>query len=269
MTRTNLGGVLALIFIVMCIGACGGSRVEAKITNKDSQLGTVKISLKAIPAPQGVGVSFTGSYPVLVGLNKEINRNNTEIRNTIIEDERSFISAVNQQEIINRQAGIEPGGYNTYEVSPRGVALANSVLASLLLAKTQAFAGGVTFSDWISITLELSTGMKVAISDLFKDPKIALAVISKRSESILESNNSCFKGSIGMKGLSRLFESGLDPKSQNFRDFALTRTGLALGFPQDQIAEDSCGAIEAVIPYRYLRPYLSNLGIDLVTSSDG
>jgi hypothetical protein len=48
--------------------------------------------------------------------------------------------------------------------------------------------------------------------------------------------------------------------ARNYREFALTPTGLAVGVNET----GACGRMEATVPYRMVRPYLSTLGETLV-----
>jgi hypothetical protein len=50
------------------------------------------------------------------------------------------------------------------------------------------------------------------------------------------------------------------PKVKNYRDFALTPGGLALGSSQ----VGACYRLVTTVPYHVLRPYLSQLGAKLI-----
>jgi hypothetical protein len=63
------------------------------------------------------------------------------------------------------------------------------------------------------------------------------------------------------------FALGLRPVAENFKYFALVPAGLALGFPNGQIAGLACGRIEVTVPYGQITPYLSSLSRVLVSET--
>src|SRR5437764_1335528 len=58
----------------------------------------------------------------------------------------------------------------------------------------------------------------------------------------------------------RIYPDAYETTAENYRTFALTPRGLAVGAPE----VEACYRLVATVPYAVVRPYLSDLGMSLV-----
>jgi hypothetical protein len=61
-----------------------------------------------------------------------------------------------------------------------------------------------------------------------------------------------------------LYRLGWLPVPKNYKTFALTANGIAVGFDQGDVAGESCGSVEVVVPYKPVLPYMNSFGKRLV-----
>jgi hypothetical protein len=125
-------------------------------------------------------------------------------------------------------------------------------VVSALLPAQELYPCGNDGNGWVSVTVRVPSGEPVTLGQLFQDPSggpNALAV------GFFHAVAPDWRLTCVVKDLPRY-----QPTLRNYRYFALTPRGLALGFWQ----EPACNRIEGIVPYRALRPYLSSLGKMLV-----
>jgi hypothetical protein len=92
----------------------------------------------------------------------------------------------------------------------------------------------------------------VAISDLFANPHRGLRALATAWKAKVRRT--------GGRRCLRIYPSQYRPTAANYRTFALTPSGIAVG--SWEIA--ACYRLVATVPYGPLRPYLSRLGATLV-----
>ena len=153
-----------------------------------------------------------------------------------------------------------PGIFQT--LTPRLVS-ASTVVVSELIPILELFPGGNDGAGWLSVTLQVPSAAVVSIGALFSSAPAGLQAVALGVRSRLNKIQ-CFRSGFTDPIASTGFNRALEPRAQNFRYFALTSTGLAVGFPNGQVAEPACGRVAVVIPYHSLRLYLSPMGSRLV-----
>jgi hypothetical protein len=91
------------------------------------------------------------------------------------------------------------------------------------------------------LNYDLSKDKEILFTDLFRNPKAALIFLSKSSKVSLS------------KPDFPLFEEGLLPKPENFKNWNLTKDHLRLSFDPYDVAPYAAGAQEVLIPYTDIR----------------
>jgi hypothetical protein len=143
-----------------------------------------------------------------------------------------------------------PGRFETF-VKP-GLLSASTVVVSALIPLLELVPGGNDGNVWFSITVDASSGKAVAMQSLFSRPGDALRAVARLARRQVLASNRCISQFPVLMGFS--------PTWQNYRTFALTQRGLAIGFPNGQLGPALCDRISTIVPYPPLAPYLSGLG---------
>jgi hypothetical protein len=102
------------------------------------------------------------------------------------------------------------------------------------------------------MTIQVPSAKRVTLSQLFAEPSRGLGVFG-----------AAWRAQLRRQGHGRcvdFYSSVYETSATNYRWFALTPGGLAVGVREG----GACGNLEAAVPYRILRPYLSKLGARLV-----
>lgn len=129
---------------------------------------------------------------------------------------------------------------------------ASTVVVSVLVPRRHEVIRGTGGGDgWIAVTVRVPSAKRVSISDMFSDPVTGLRVFG-----------SAWRRALGREGrhCADTYPELYAPSARNYRHFALTPTGLAVGVDET----GACGAWYATVSYRALRPHLSRLGKALV-----
>ena len=191
------------------------------------------------------GYLTSGAYPNVLGGSMRVARTNIALRRAVVTDERTYASSARQHSFRSSN-----GIYRTSV--DQGLTSASTVVVSALIPVLKLYPGGNDGQTWISATVDVRSGKAVSLPQLLANPQLALPVLASDWKAGLRN--------------SLLWPFVVDdpasftPSFAHYRYFALTPTGLAFGFAQ----EPAGSRIEAVIPYRLVRPYLSPLGKRLV-----
>ncbi|HEX3687662.1 MAG TPA: hypothetical protein VHU60_08755 [Gaiellaceae bacterium] len=141
---------------------------------------------------------------------------------------------------------------------------ASTVVVSALIPSLQLYPGGNDGSTWISVTLLVPSGREVSLPDLFSSRSRGLQFLAQTVKRNVLQSEPCIKQSISSPITGDLSARGFEAAPGNYRYFALMPKGLIVGMPNGQVGSPSCGRIEALVPYAFLRPHLSTLGRRLV-----
>jgi hypothetical protein len=204
----------------------------------------------------------TGSYPRVNDRGIDLDRVNTALRQAVLDDQHAYARIARRIEakLPKRLQRQYPG---TYKTSPAaGLISASSVVVSALIPLTRLFPAGNEGATWLSTTISVPTGMRIALADLFQPP--AQRGLDALARGVARRLNPCVQTSISDPVLHGLYGRALAPRWNNYRYFALTPAGLTIGFPNATIAAPTCGRVQITVPYSALRPYLGQHGQRLI-----
>jgi len=191
------------------------------------------------------GYLTAGSYPVVLGRSKAAARTNIALRRAVVTDQRRYAPWARRHAVPNA-AGI-------YETAvDQDLTSASTVVVSALIPALELYPGSNAGQTWIAATVEVRSGRTVSLRELLANAPLALPPLVRDWKARL-------RGS-ALWPYVKHDPAGYTPTLAHYRYFALTPTGLAFAFPQEQAGS----RFAAVIPYRLVRPYLSPLGRRLV-----
>jgi hypothetical protein len=189
----------------------------------------------------------SGTYLQARGRGVDLGKVNAALRQAVLFDQREYAPyARKAARVANPYRGV-------YRTSiDRRLLSASTVVVSALMPTTELYPGGSLGKGWVAMTVGVPTGEAVRITDLFADPPQGLRALAMAWKAQMRKTRlwSCIA-----KDLTRY-----RPTARNYRHFALTPNGLAIGTWQ----EEACNRLQASVPYALLRSYLSNLGRRLV-----
>jgi hypothetical protein len=204
-----------------------------------------------------------GAYPrVTTPTNLDLRRINAALREAVRSDQRAYAPSARSQARSAPQRY-----YGTYRTAiDRRLVSASTVVVSALIPALKLYPGGNDGSFWISATVRVPTGTRVAMSDLFKDPKMGLRIVAAATKRAVVSNDACVRGSLASERRLHINydNQGFSATKKNYRHFALTPRGLAIGLDLGQVGAPSCNKIAVIVPYSLVLPSLSHLGARLV-----
>jgi len=234
----------------LCVAAAYGPGFAQSNARRPIARPVSPLTVVLTPTPRFLVPRYdtSGSIPQVTGSGIDLRDVNTALREAVLQDQRAYAP--------HARASVKVAGRScrgVYHVATdRGLLSASTVVVSALLPAQELYPCGNDGNGWVSVTVRVPSGKPVTLGQLFQDPfggPYALGVGFFRAIA------HDWRLSCVVPDLSRY-----QPTLHNYRDFALTPTGLALGFWQ----EPACNRIEAVIPYAALRPYLSPLGTGLI-----
>lgn len=255
--------LLATILILFAAASgCGGSSSARKsgVTVSTSKE-IIALTVQQVPIPPlGLPNYRTrGTYPEISGNGIALKRVNAALRSAVVNDQRRWARFDKQQPPAPKAWG--PGLYKT---SPRLKLLsASNVVVSALISLTDLLPGGNDGLAWLSMTVRVPSGSSVSLPDLFAQPKEGLIAVATAFRKRVLSSNRCVKDSFEDPTFGKYSALGFKPTAHNYRFFALTPRGLSIG--SIDVAPQACGRVSATIPYATLRPYLSELGKELLS----
>lgn len=215
------------------------------------------LTVTRIPTPRlNVPLYDTSGSIPQVASRVDLRKVNVALRAVVTRDQRAYAPSARRSA---KETGASCRGI--YGVATdRRLLSASTVVVSALLPLRRFYPCGGEGEGWLSVTVEVPSGRAVTLSELFRDAEgegvYALGVAWFRALAAAKD----WRLQCVVRDLVRY-----QPTLRNYRYFALTPRGLALGFWQ----EPACGRLEATVPYSALRPYLSDLGRRLVAGVRG
>lgn len=204
------------------------------------RLGLVNAATPCFPVQNYV---TSGVYPNVRGDSKGAVRTNFALLRAVTTDQRRYARAAR-----GHAADTGAGTYQTQV--DQNLISASTVVVSALIPTLKLYPDGTGGQTWISATVDVHSGQAVSLRQLLANPTLALAVLARDSQALLRP--------AGPASHPAGDSPGNKPSLANYRYFALTPTGLALGLrPLGRRAA-------AIIPYRLVHPYLNQLGRHLV-----
>jgi hypothetical protein len=197
-------------------------------------------------------LSVGGRYPQVFHNGVPLRAVNAALRAAVLADERSLIAG-----------GCPPAGPGgrpapgIYDTEPRlQLISASSVVVSALMPAGKIPPGANFSYNWAAVTIRVATARQIGIAALFERPYQGLKAVAAAARARLSARNICVR---------RLPNpTGFKPTISNYRYFALTTKGLAIGFTAGTVAPRICGYFLVTLPYTLLRPYLGKVGRELI-----
>jgi hypothetical protein len=242
-SRLAVGGIALLCTAITC-GA--GSRSDARRVDTVSALAVVGARTPRLRVPR---YDTTGTYPQVRGGTLDLQAVNRALRAAVLADQRAYAAYARKAKprVVYRERGV----YRT-AVDRRYVSASRVVVSALMPLTTEVFPGQHGDDGWLGMTVRVPSGKPVTITDLFVRPDRGVKVLAL-----------AWKARIRQSGggrCLRIYPESYKPTVKNYRAFALTPGGIAVG--SWEVA--ACYRLVATVPYRVLQPYLSKLGSTLV-----
>jgi hypothetical protein len=207
----------------------------------------------------------TGTYPQVSGAAMDLTRVNHALHRALLAEERRYARDARREE---REVPTLPSYKGVFHTAPRtDLTSASTRVVSTMIALRELYPGGNDGDGWLAVTVRVPSGSRVSITDLFVSPSKGLQALASRVRKQILATNQCVQETVANSPDSwtrRSYLRGFHPTSRNYRYFALTPRGLAVGFPLGDVSSPPCGRIETVVAYAALAPYLSSLGKELV-----
>jgi hypothetical protein len=188
-----------------------------------------------------------GTYPQVRLPGRRLRAVNAGLRRAIAADQRRYAAGVGDWV----HDGVCGGIYVTS--IDRQLVSASTVVVSALLPAIELYPCGNEGHGWVSMTVRVPSGQRIRLSDLFARPKEALPLVATAWRRYFRRQN------VG-RALLRVYPEDFRMRAFRSAFFALTPSGLAIGFWQD----GPTNRLHAIVPYGVVRPYLSKLGATLV-----
>jgi hypothetical protein len=209
------------------------------------------LSVVAAPTPplQVPGFETRGSYLQVRRDGLDLRAVNRALRGAVLADQRAYAPYARRER--SRTVYKEDGVYRTV-VDRRYVSASTAVVSALMPLTREVFPGQHEGDGWLATTVRVPSGRRIGIRELFASPRRGLRALAAAWKAEI-------RRTPGRPCLS-IYPNQYRPSAANYRAFALTPRGLAVG--SWEIA--ACYRLVATVPYRRLRPHLSKLGASLV-----
>jgi pimeloyl-ACP methyl ester carboxylesterase len=225
-----------------------------------------KLNLQLVPDPPfGPGYTTSGDYLQVSGI-LGLASVNAALRNLVVADEAAIRS--NFGRYGPPHPGVGPGSYGS--APDEGEISASSAVVSVLTPAVGIYPGGNDGEHWISATFLVPSAQQITLPSLFASQLQGLAALARLVRSSVLATNSCVQQAIASitaalgSSAAQVWLDGFNPTLNNYRSFAMTPAGLAIGIEQGQVADEACGNVETTIPWSQLQPYLSPLATQLI-----
>lgn len=187
----------------------------------------------------------SGTYPTVRGDSEQAARTNIALRRAVTDDQRRYARSA------RRHDAADGGGIYRTGID-QSLTSASTVVVSALIPTLELYPGGGDGRTWISATVDVRSGREVSLPELLANPTIALPLLAREYRAQVRHT----------RPWTYVAEHSASntPSFAHYRYFALTPTGLAFGFGQ----QTGGARFAAVLPYRLVHPYLSELGKRLV-----
>jgi pimeloyl-ACP methyl ester carboxylesterase len=199
----------------------------------------------------------TGTYPQVSGGGLDLSVVNAALKGAVLSDESAYRKAA--QSFVDGDTG--PQEYRgVYDMSSdSSEVLANTGLVSTMYPSLELYPGGNDGGGWITTTVRVPSGTKVALADLFPAGSDYLAVVAAKVRALVNKTYYCIPPG-GEPVEQQAFDEGLSPTEENYAKWALTPDGLDIGLGQAQIGIEACGTHRFEIPWSALQSALSPAG---------
>jgi hypothetical protein len=230
-------------FTALALAGCGASSPAVS-----------PLAVVGAPTPRlGVaGYDTAGMYPQVAGGGIDLRSVNAALRNVVVADQRAYVpQASAARRSLNRDhppVGDWRGVYWT-QVDQKFVSASTVAVSALIYLRDELFHFQPGGEGWLSVTLTVPGARRVTISDLFADPSRGLETFGR-----------AWRAQLRQTTCPDTYREVYGTSASNYRHFALTPRGLAVGVRES----GACGPWIATVPYVVVQPYLSDLGKRLV-----
>lgn len=232
---------------------CGGGSSSTGLNAPSVR--SLAVARKPTPPLRVPYYRTSGAYPQVSLAGLDLDAVNRALRHAVLSEQQTYSRFARKRESVASKQSMRlyPGVYKTS--INRQLISASTTVVSALMPTLQLLPGGNDGAFWISVTARVPSGTTVDLQDLLgsRNNLRALANIARRQ--ILRSY-ACIRIVPALSGFASNWT--------NYRYFALAPSGLAIGFPNGQVASPGCGRASTIVRYALLRPYLSKLGKQLV-----
>lgn len=254
----GIGDVLSAMFLVSAAAAVlavTGARAASPSPGRNVYpLRVVEVKTPKLDwSCKTASISVGGTYPQVLHDGVPLSTVNAALRAAALADQRFVVSGACPQS--GRYGRPTPAIYRPEPDLTLRISASSVVVSALMLAVSTPPAANFSY-DWTAATVRVATAARVGIGDLFHSPSEGLRTIAAAVRVRLSASHACVRRSPN--------PSGFAPTSSNYRYFALTTKGLAIGFTAGAIAPRSCGWFLVTVPYTVLRPHLNSLGRTLI-----
>jgi hypothetical protein len=219
---------------------------EARYTKAAAPLKVVQVATPRFLVPR---YNTFGTYPQVRGGRASLIAVNDALTQAVLREQRFYaVSARKAVRTRNPYRGVFQTGVVRRFLS------ASTRVVSALLPVRELYPGGNDGDGWIAVTIHVPSAERVGLGQLFNDPAVALPALAGAWLGRLSDGERIF--------CVVNYLTDYSPTLRHYRNFALTATGIAVGFWQ----EPACERLVAVVPYRSIRRYLSPLGRQLVAA---
>jgi hypothetical protein len=204
---------------------------------------------------RSTNIGVGGMYPQVFDKGAPLRAVNAALRASALADERSLIAGGCPPGRI----GPAPAIYKPHPEIESMISASSVVVSALILAESSP--PGANFSyGWAAVTVRVATATPVSVAELFQSPREGLRAVAAAARARLAAQLSARKCWVQSPT-----STGIAPTTSNYRYFALTTRGLAIGFTAGVVAPRVCGQFSVTIPYEQLYPHFGKLGRELVT----
>jgi hypothetical protein len=252
--RVALKLAIPALVLVIAVSACDSSTSssDSSAPPKRSVGSSAATPLRLVMAPTPPlpvrRYHTSGTYPQ-VRDKVDLEAVNAALREAVLADQRAYTPYARKEKprVVYRETGV----YRT-AVDRKLVSASTVVVSALMPATRELFPGQHEGDGWLAVTVRVPSGVRVTMSDLFANPDQGLRVLARAWRARIRRT--------GAHPCIRIYPKTYSPTVENYRAFALTPSGLAVGSPE--VA--ACYRLLATVPYAVLRPHLSSLGARLV-----
>lgn len=189
---------------------------------------TLPLSLTGAPIPQFRVVGYptlivSGTYPRVARSELDLHSVNRRLRQAVVIEEQRFARFLRaeRRHIPAASRRAMHGGFSTRLTRP--LSSASTSLVSALMPTKECEPGSTACDVWFSVKVRVPSGDAVTLRQLFTNPVHGLTHLARLAQRRLLAQNGCVTP-------ANHDPEGFAPTWSNYRAFALTPTGLAIGF---------------------------------------
>lgn len=240
---------VALIFAcasAVCVLASSGGSLGSVASTSAIPLTVLAAQTPPLRVPR---YDTSGSYPQVRG-RVDLRAVNAALGADLRADQRGYAREALKERA--RQPSTDRGVYRT-EINRRYLSASSVVVSALLSVTRELFPGQHGGDGWLGMTVQVPSGQRVAISDLFTNPDRGIRALAAAWQARVRRTDA--------RPCLRIYAEAYTPTAAHYQAFALTTHGIAVGSQE----VEACYRLVETVPYATLRPYLSKLGSTLIS----